>query len=168
MDYDYRRGFVTYPDAEPGSPGEKAPYIDHGTERVDPKRFYSREEADLEWDNMWTKSWLFVGISHDVPEIGDWFKADYGRESFIIVRNGAGDDGIAAYFNVCPHRGNRIVHSDFGSVGGTGEGSCIFTCDFHGWKFGLDGKNVEIRDEMIFRKEAIAHRPGLKPVRCSV
>ena len=44
MDYDYRRGFVTYPDAEPGSPGEKAPYIDHGTERVDPKRFYSRDQ----------------------------------------------------------------------------------------------------------------------------
>lgn len=169
MDYDFRRGFVTYPDAEPGSPSAKAPYIDHGTGRIDPKRFYSQEEADLEWDKMWTKSWLFVGLSHDIPEIGDWFKADYGKESFIIVRKAEGDDGIAAYFNVCPHRGNRIVHSDFGSVGGDAAGGhCAFTCDFHGWKYGLDGKNVEIRDEMIFRKEAIAHRPGLKPVRCSV
>jgi carnitine monooxygenase subunit len=164
MEYDHKTGFVAYPDAEPGSPAAKAPYIDHGTGKIDPKRYYTPEEAALEWEHVWTKSWVVVGISHDIPEVGDWFKAELGKESFIIVRNGPGDEGIAAYFNVCPHRGNRIVHTDFGS---TGSGSC-FQCDFHGWKFGLDGKNVEIRDEFIFRKEAIAHRPGLKPVRCAV
>lgn len=169
MDYDYRKGFIAYPDAEAGSPAAKAPYIDHGTDRVDPKRYYSHEEAALEWDKMWTKGWLFVGVAQDIPEVGDWFKADFGKESFVIVRNGEGDDGVAAYFNVCPHRGNRLVHTDFGSAGAAaGQGACVFTCDFHGWKFGLDGKNAEIRDEMIFRKEAIAHRPGLKAVRCSV
>lgn len=164
MDYDYKTGFVTYPDAEPGSPGAKAPYIDHGTARIDPKRFYSQEEAALEWEHVWTKSWFFVGLAHDVPEVGDWFRADMGKESFIVVRNAPGDGGIAAYFNVCPHRGNRVVHANFGT---TGAGSC-FQCDFHGWKFGLDGKNVEIRDEFIFRPEAVAHRPGLKQVRCDV
>src|SRR3546814_10227900 len=30
------------------------------------------------------------------------------------------------------------------------------------------GSNVEIRDEIIFRPEAIAHRPGLKPIQCDV
>lgn len=164
MGYDYKTGFVCYPDAEPGSPAAKAPYIDHGTGIIDPKRYYSVDEAALEWETMWTKSWVFAGIAHDIPEIGDWFKVELGKESFIVVRNAEGDDGIAAYYNVCPHRGNRIVHGDFGS---TGEGSC-FSCDFHGWKFGLDGRNVEIRDEVIFRKEAIAHRPGLKSIRCGV
>ena len=156
MDYNYETGFVTYPDAEPDSPAAKAPYIDHGTDLVDPRRYYTPEEAALEWEHVWTKSWVFAGIAHDVPEIGDYFKVEIGKESIIVVRNGAGDDGVAAYFNVCPHRGNRIVHSDFGT---TGNGNC-FQCDFHGWKFGLDGKNVEIRDEIIFRPEAIAHRPG--------
>lgn len=164
MDYNYETGFVTYPDAEPDSPAAKAPYIDHGTDLVDPRRYYTPEEAALEWEHVWTKSWVFAGIAHDVAEIGDYFKVEIGKESIIVVRNGPGDDGVAAYFNVCPHRGNRIVHSDFGT---TGNGNC-FQCDFHGWKFGLDGKNVEIRDEIIFRPEAIAHRPGLKPVRCGV
>src|SRR3546814_2380209 len=63
-----------------------------------------------------------------------------------------------------PHRGNRIAHGDFGSVGSDG----CFRCDFHGWRFGIDGSNVEIRDEIIFRPEAIAHRPGLKPIQCDV
>lgn len=164
MNFDYRTGFVSYPDAEPGSPAAKAPYVDHGTGLVDPRRYYSAEEAALEWEHVWTKSWFFAGIAHDVPEVGDYFKVDVGKESIIVVRTAPGDDGVAAYFNVCPHRGNRIVHSDFGT---TGLGNC-FQCDFHGWKFGIDGSNVEIRDELIFRPEAIAHRPGLKPVSCGV
>lgn len=164
MDYNYKTGFVAYPDAAPDSSAAKAPYIDHGTALVDPRRYYSAEEAALEWDHLWTRSWVFAGITHDLESIGDYFKVEIGKESIIVVHNGAGDEGVAAYFNVCPHRGNRIVHSDFGT---TGNGNC-FQCDFHGWKFGLDGKNVEIRDELIFRPEAIAHRPGLKPVRCAV
>src|SRR3546814_898732 len=164
MDYDYKTGFVTYPDAEPGSPEAKAPYVDHGTGRIDPRRYYSAEEAELEWTHMWTKSWSFAGLAHDIPEIGDYFKVDLGRESFIVVRNGPGDHDIAAYYNVCPHRGNRIAHGDFGGVGSDG----CFRCDFHGWRFGIDGSNVEIRDEIIFRPEAIAHSPGIKPIPCDV
>ena len=166
MAYDYKIGYVAYPDAEPGSPEAKAPYVDHGTARVDPKRFYCPEEAALEWEHVWTKSWVSVGIAHDVAEVGDWFKVELGKESIIVLRNAPGDDGIVAYYNVCPHRGNRLVHADFGTAGSSG--NACFQCDFHGWKFGLDGQNVEIRDEVIFRKEAIAHRPGLKPVRCGV
>jgi len=162
MNYDYKRGFVVYPNEEAGSSGAKAPYVDLGTERIDPKRYYSQEEADLEWDKLWTKTWSFAGLTHDIPEVGDYLTVDVGRESFIVIRNGPGDENIAAYYNVCPHRGNRIAHSDFGRVG---EDGC-FRCDFHGWRFGIDGKNVEIRDEIIFREEVIAHRPGLKPIRC--
>jgi phenylpropionate dioxygenase-like ring-hydroxylating dioxygenase large terminal subunit len=164
MDYNVSQGFVVYPDAAPGTPDAKAPFLDHGTGPIDKTRYYSKEEADLEWDKMWTKSWQFAGITHDIPEVGDYFKIDIGRESFIIIRNAAGDDGVVAYYNVCPHRGNRIAHSDFGSIG---EGGC-FRCDFHGWQFDADGKNVGIKDEELFRPEVIAHRPGLKPVRTGV
>jgi carnitine monooxygenase subunit len=164
MKYDYKTGFVAYPDADPDSSAVKAPYIDHGTKRVDHKRYYSADEAALEWEHVWTKSWVAVGIAHDVCEVGDWFKVELGKESIIVVRNAPGEGGIAAYFNVCAHRGNRLVHADFGSTGSRG----CFQCDFHGWKYGLDGRNVEIRDEIIFRQEVIAARPGLKPIRCAV
>jgi len=41
---------------------------------------------------------------------------------------------IRSSSNVCPHRGNRLT-----------EGCAHakqFTCSFHGWRFGLDGRNV--------------------------
>jgi phenylpropionate dioxygenase-like ring-hydroxylating dioxygenase large terminal subunit len=164
QDYDHKTGFVVYPDAKPGDPGAKAEFIDHGGSPISPLRYYSREEADLEWEKMWTKTWQFAGLTHDLAEVGDYFMIEIGRESIVVIRRADGDDGIKAYFNVCPHRGNRIIHQRFGSLGAKG----CFQCDFHGWKFDADGKNVEIKDEMLFRPETIAHRPGLKEIRCGV
>jgi carnitine monooxygenase subunit len=163
-DYDHKRGFVVYPDAGPEHPGAKAPFIDHGGNPIDPRRYYARDEADLEWDRMWTVTWQFAGLTHDLAETGDYFMIEVGRESIIVLRTAPGDEGVKAFYNVCPHRGNRIVHQRFGSIG---EHGC-FQCDFHGWTFDREGRNVRIKDEEIFRAETIAHRPGLKEMRCGV
>src|SRR3546814_8700581 len=67
-----------------------------------------------------------------------------------------------AFYNVCPHRGNQIVTSDFGTVH---DG---YTCAFHGWSFGINGDLQSISDEETYRPEVIAHRPGLKEVACDI
>jgi carnitine monooxygenase subunit len=161
--FDYRKGFVAYPGGRSGPTGDKAPYVDYGTERPDPRRYYSQAEADLEWQHVWMKTWAFAGLAQDLPEVGDYFRYNLGKESFVVVRTAPGDAGIKAYYNVCPHRGNRLVHNDFGRVS-----SNCFQCDFHGWKYNLDGSNREIRDELIFRPEVIRDRPGLTAVSCEV
>jgi phenylpropionate dioxygenase-like ring-hydroxylating dioxygenase large terminal subunit len=161
--YDYRQGFVAYPDGRAGPTGEKAPYVDHGTVPPDPARYYSKEEMDLEWQHVWTKVWAFAGLAQDIPNVGDYLRYNLGKESFIVVRDAPGDAGVKAYYNACPHRGNRLVHNDFGHTAG----GC-FTCDFHGWKYRLDGTNQLIRDELIFRPEVVRDRPGLTPVSCSI
>ncbi|MFW0887969.1 UNVERIFIED_CONTAM: aromatic ring-hydroxylating dioxygenase subunit alpha [Pseudomonas sp. JL1] len=162
--FDSRIGFVNYPSDEAGEAGRKAPPVDLGTQQPDPRRYYDRDEAQREWDRMWMKSWAFAGLTQDVQEIGDYFRYDLGKESFIVVRTALGDDGLKAYYNVCPHRGNRLVRSDFGHM----DPNKGFQCDFHGWKFSVDGCNTEIRDELIFRSGVIADRPGLTEVSCGV
>lgn len=161
--FDYRKGFEAYPGSRSGPHGDKAAYIDHGTTPPVKSRYYTQEEADLEWRHVWMKTWAFAGLAQDVPEIGDYLRYNLGKESFIVVRAAAGDEGLRAYYNVCPHRGNRLVHNDFGHA----TNSC-FTCDFHGWKYNFDGSNKEIRDEMIFRPETICDRPGLRAVSVGV
>ncbi|MFT5211640.1 MAG: phenylpropionate dioxygenase-like ring-hydroxylating dioxygenase large terminal subunit, partial [Flavobacterium sp.] len=163
QEFDYRKGFVAYPDDSSGASGKKAAYIDHGTESPDPKRYYSQAEADLEWKHVWMKTWAFAGLAQDLPEVGDYLRYNLGKESFIVVRNALGERGVKAYYNVCAHRGNRLVHNDFGHV----EDQC-FTCDFHGWKYNLDGSNKDIRDEIIFREEVVCDRPGMVEVSCDV
>lgn len=159
ISFDYRTGFSAYPDGRAGPAGAKAPHIDYGTAPPDKRRYFSAEEMELEWRHVWMKTWAFAGLLQDIPEKGDYLRYNLGKESFVVVRTGPGEQDIRAFYNVCPHRGNRLVHNDFGTTA-----NACFTCDFHGWKYNFDGTNREIRDEIIFRPEVICDRPGLTSV----
>lgn len=136
-----------------------SPAIDNGTGRPDPRRYHDAGFMREEWDKVFAKSWLLAGPASDIPEPGDFFTFEIGPESFIVVR---GDDGaIHAHYNVCPHRGSRLVTSDFGSLD-------RFTCPFHSWKFALDGRNEAVTDAETFRPEVLCHDRNLSSVRCEV
>ncbi|MFP5454059.1 MAG: Rieske 2Fe-2S domain-containing protein, partial [Alphaproteobacteria bacterium] len=89
-----------------------APHVDNGALRPDPERYVSRAFAAEEWEKVFTQAWLLAGPSSDVREAGDWMKYDIGPESFIVVRKP--DGGLAAHYNVCPHRGSQLVQGDVG------------------------------------------------------
>lgn len=135
----------------------KQPDIDNGLDVVDPRRYHTKEFMALEWERLWPRVWLLAGVSSDIPEEGDYFVFEIGAEQFVITRQA--DGSIKAFYNVCPHRGNRVCLNDRGSVG-------QFTCTFHGWQFGLDGCLKKITDESTFAPKLIAHRPSLTNVRC--
>ena len=52
----------------------------------------------VEEERLWSKVWLLAGISSDIPDVGDWFRFDLGRQSMIIVRN---KEGVAAFYILC-------------------------------------------------------------------
>ncbi|MFK8031839.1 MAG: SRPBCC family protein [Gammaproteobacteria bacterium] len=135
----------------------KQPDIDNGLDVYDPSRYYSREFMDKETRDLWPRVWLLAGVASDIPEDGDYFVFEVGAEQIIVVRQD--DDSIAAFYNSCPHRGNRVCLNHSGTAGS-------FTCPFHGWRFGIDGKLQEISDEKTFDPRVVAHRPGLTEVRC--
>ena len=91
--------------------------------------------------------WLLAGVVSDVPEAGDYFTFEIGAEQILLVRQA--DKSIKAFYNVCPHRGNRLALNDRGSVE-------QFTCAFHGWQYRLDGKLKCITDEQHVR--TVAHQ----------
>lgn len=160
--FDYRKGYLTCPEAQDAAKGAKAPFVDHGTALIPPSRYLSKEEADLEWDKMWTKTWNWAGTTHDLKNVGDYFRIEIGHESFIVVRSAP--DKIQAFYNVCPHRGNWLVYDEFGSIA---KGDSFY-CNFHGWRFNINGSLKLIKDEELFRKETIADLKELKEVRCEV
>ena len=135
----------------------KQSYIDNGTEALDPSRYHSEEFMQLEWDRLWTRVWLIAGVASDIPEAGDYLRFVIRHEEIVVVRQE--DNSIKAFYNVCPHRGNRLVFNDRGSM-------MQFTCAFHSWQFELNGCLKKITDEETFRPDVIKHRPGLTPVRC--
>jgi phenylpropionate dioxygenase-like ring-hydroxylating dioxygenase large terminal subunit len=143
--------------APKGSLEAKQPHIDDGLDVPDPSRYYSREFMQKESQHLSPRVWLLAGVTSDIPEEGDYVTFEVGAEEFVIVRQA--DGTIKAFYNVCSHRGNKVCLNERGSVGS-------FTCTFHGWKFGLDGKLAHITDEHTFNPKLIAHRPGMTEVRC--
>lgn len=156
-EFDYRRGWSINPGAPDDSPEAKRPYVDNGTGLISPERYYSAEWAEHEWEKIWSKVWTMAGFESDLEEVGDYFTYELGPESFVIVRT---PSRIRAFYNVCPHRGNRVVLEERGTVV---DG---FVCTFHSWKFGLDGSLQKVTDEETFRKEVLCGLTGLEEVRC--
>lgn len=157
--FDFKNAWAVNPDATASDTDRKAPYIDNGTTRPDPSRYYSKEYMQGEWDKMWTQTWQLAGPVCDIPDVGDYFLFTLGSEEIIIVRS---DDGtIRAFYNVCPHRGNRLVFDEFGTVG-------AFQCAFHSWKFGLDGSCKGVTDAETFRSEVLDHGTHMSGLKCEV
>lgn len=155
MNYAHRLWNIHIGNAHPFN--DHAPPIDNGTARPTPERYHDKAFAAAEWEKVFARNWLIACPSSDVREPGDFAKFDIGPESFIIVR---GDDGaLHAHYNVCPHRGSRLVLADYGSM-------TSFTCPFHSWQFSLEGENIAVTDPETFRPEVLCHDLSLTSVHC--
>ena len=94
--------------------------------RIHGHRYTSREFAEQEWEQMWTKVWLLLGRESELPNPGDWQREDVGPESILMVRQQ--DGSVKAFYNICQHRGNPLVSEEKGSVK-------RFVCRYHSWAF---------------------------------
>jgi phenylpropionate dioxygenase-like ring-hydroxylating dioxygenase large terminal subunit len=148
---------IINPDAPETSLEAKQPDIDNGNECYSKDGYFSREYMAQEWEKMWTRSWLIAGVGSDIREIGDFFVFDIGQESIIVTRT---EEGIKAFYNVCSHRGSKLVWEERGN-------RKVFVCPFHSWSFHNNGELRRVTDEETFQPEVIAHRPGLTPVACA-
>jgi phenylpropionate dioxygenase-like ring-hydroxylating dioxygenase large terminal subunit len=157
--YDHRRGWLLNPDALPHSLEAKAPYVDNGVDPITPERYYDPAVKRAEWDRLWTNTWLIAGRASDASRPGDFFRFDVGAESIIVVRSN--EDRIRAFYNVCQHRGTRLVTAEFGHAG-------AFRCPFHSWTWGVDGSLLHVTDRETFRPETLAGCLDLPEVRCEV
>src|SRR3954467_10981450 len=84
---------------------------------------------------------LNIGLGTLLPRAGDWMTHDYAGIPILLVRR---DDGsLAAFLNVCRHRGARIAE-------GCGARARSFSCPYHGWTYGLDGSLIARPEEASF------------------
>nr|WP_087572963.1 aromatic ring-hydroxylating dioxygenase subunit alpha [Sphingomonas sp. CDS-1] len=121
------------------------------------ERYTSRAFMEAEWENVWTKSWLITLRADEIPEAGDFIVEEIGPESILIVRQ---DDGaIKAFYNVCQHRGNKLVWEAAGSM-------ASFTCPYHSWRFELDGRCSYVQDPEDFPGGDPCDRASLVDVAC--
>ncbi len=90
--------------------------------------------TDLE--RVFQRRWLLLDHASRIPHRGDYFLAEIAGESLIVVRGER--DQVHVLFNVCRHRGSRVCLDSAGHVG-------RFTCPYHSWTYGLDGRLLAAR-----------------------
>ncbi len=118
---------------------------------LDPHRY------ELERDRVLATHWLLACRVEQIAEPGDWFTYEGHGEVVVIARQP--DGSLAAFFNVCMHRGPAIVHER------TGCGARRFTCPYHNWSYDTTGKVVGVPEREDFDP---AHLDGLRAPKVAV
>ena len=127
----------------PGITREKAPEPELSDNPITGDRYYTPEFHHQELEYLFPRVWQIAGRVDQIPEPGDYVTYEIGRDSVLMVRGE--DHKIRAFYNVCQHRGNRLVSAETGSLAG-GE----FQCAYHGWRFGDEGTLRWVPDEEDF------------------
>ena len=87
---------------------------------------YTRRELDA----VFATSPRVLALSAQLPENGDFVTDDLSGEPLVIMRS---EDGVArAFYNVCVHRGTKVVCDEQGN-------RQRHTCPFHGWVYDTTG-----------------------------
>ncbi|HKW44042.1 MAG TPA: aromatic ring-hydroxylating dioxygenase subunit alpha [Candidatus Eremiobacteraceae bacterium] len=102
-------------------------------ERTLPRAYYFDEAIyERERERIFHREWFLACREEQVEKPGDYRTIDVAGENILIVR--AKDGALHAHYNVCRHRGSRLV--DEGSCG-TFAGA--IRCPYHSWTYEFDG-----------------------------
>ncbi|MFI6390179.1 SRPBCC family protein [Nonomuraea sp. NPDC050547] len=96
-----------------------------------PRAYTSPEMWELEKERIFSRAWMHVAHVDQLAEAGDYVSLSIAGEAVVVTR---GKDGaLHAMSPVCRHRLMPLV--------GPGAGRAqSFTCPYHLWNYGLDGR----------------------------
>ena len=104
--------------------------------------YVGAEWFERERDAIFGKQWFCVGRGEEVPAPGDHLVADVAGESVIVTRTR--DGGLAAYINLCRHRGSQLTDApgkpSQETLGPTGTFKGSIQCAYHAWTYSFDGR----------------------------
>ena len=79
--------------------------------------------------DIFMRSWQLAGHVSQLPEVGDYLTLTIIDQDLFVLRGADGQ--LRAFYNVCQHRGHRLVS-------GAGHMKRL-TCPYHAWRYGFDG-----------------------------
>jgi phenylpropionate dioxygenase-like ring-hydroxylating dioxygenase large terminal subunit len=144
------------PPAAPLIDTSKAPEPELRRSEIAAERYLSPEFMALEWEHVWTKVWNIAGLESELLRPGSFLTCELGVESLLFCRTEAGE--VRGYYNVCQHRGNRLVQKELGRVSS-------FHCPYHGWKWSPEGELLSVQDPEDFAEGNPCGKLTLAPVR---
>ena len=135
-------------------------FVNRSTHATRPRSFDCRRYLDAtllgqEWHDIWRRNWLLAGLASDLARPGDWFVFELGPEQVLLTRDAG--NVMRAFYNVCQHRGNRLVSADRGH-------SANLRCAYHAWTYELDGALTGVPGRERFPDGVDCAQRSLRPV----
>ncbi len=121
-----------------------------GVMRVPMSDFACPQLLEQEQDVFFRNTPLCMGLSSELPEPNTYWSDNVTGIPILMVRDGEGR--FRAYANVCRHRGGRVVPEGRGSRD-------RFTCPYHAWTYGNDGKLLEVNKGSRFANQSSIDLP---------
>ena len=146
--------------------GSWTEHFELGTEPMNYEDSISQEFFELEREAVFKRAWLNVGRVEQLPRTGSYFTKELAvaKTSVVVVK---GKDGeVRAFYNICRHRGNKLVWNDYPKEETSGT-TRQFVCKYHAWRYDLDGACSFVQQEQEFFDLDKADY-GLVPVHCDV
>ncbi|QGZ61013.1 aromatic ring-hydroxylating dioxygenase subunit alpha [Paraburkholderia acidisoli] len=98
--------------------------------------YLDQEVFDLEMERLFSRTWVYVGHTSQVPNPGDYLTVDIAKQPLVMVRQA--DGSIRVLMNRCAHKGAKLVSAPAGNTGK------FFRCPYHAWTYRTDGKPLAI------------------------
>ena len=98
--------------------------------------YVDKEVFDLEMEQLFANTWIYVGHGSQLKNSGDFITAKIGNQPILASRHK--DGTIHVLHNRCPHKGTKIASEPCGNTGK------FFRCPYHAWSFKTDGSPLAV------------------------
>jgi phenylpropionate dioxygenase-like ring-hydroxylating dioxygenase large terminal subunit len=134
----------------------KQTFLTDTTKSVPARSYTDPDQWKAEMELIFKRVPLMLAFTAELPNAGDYKAMDAVGMPVLINRDKAGK--VRAFLNVCSHRAAPVASE--------GHGNCArFTCKYHGWTYGADGKLIGISEASKFG-EVHKSELGLRELPC--
>lgn len=117
-------------------------------DRVHRDVYLDQDIFELEMEQLWSNTWVYVGHVSQVPAKGDFYATEVAMQPVIMVRHS--DDSVRVLMNRCAHKGAKLVSDTCGNTGK------FFRCPYHAWTYKTDGSLLSIPLKNAYEHTALA------------
>lgn len=127
----------------------KQTFLTEKTMRVPTESYTDPDQWKAEMELVFKRVPLMLAFTAEMPNPGDYKAMEAVGLPVLINRDKQGQ--VRAFLNVCSHRGAPVASE--------GRGNCPrFTCKYHGWTFGQDGRLIGVSEASKFGE---VDKPGM-------
>ncbi len=117
---------------------ENAQFLDERWEKTGPERYLSPDLFARERERISLALPQIVAHASELSQPGDFRTLDIAGRPVLLSRDETGT--VRAFYNVCRHRGSRLVNDASGC-------RQRFSCPYHGWTWNNSGRLIGIPQE---------------------